>query len=444
MRDRRPVDDRTPSPKLPGLTPRSPSELLVSTRPPVPSRPARPLRRLRDHGEPRQLNGFLRFLSGTLTFLFLVLVGAGGVAVLLRSTFDAPGPLEHATVAVIPKGEGIYEIAGRLEREGIVSDSRLFVAHYLAARLSGGDKSSVKAGEYEIRKGASLRQVLETLSEGRAILYRFAVPEGLTSLQVVERLRADPNLSGEIAHIPPEGALLPDTYKFSRGMARQELLDRMQAEQQRILAQAWAKRQPDIPIKTPEQAMVLASIVEKETGRADERERVAAVFINRLRKGMRLQSDPTIIYGLVGGQGSLGRPISKADIASKTPYNTYQIEGLPPGPICNPGRASIEATLNPAKTADLYFVADGTGGHTFTTNLQDHNTAVANWRRIEREREKARPASAAGPAPAHGGIPAPSESGGGSTSEATTEPAPTPPAARSSEAPAKKQPPKKQ
>jgi UPF0755 protein len=379
------------------------------------------------------MNGFLRFISGSLTFLLLVLVMSGGVAVVLRGSFDTPGPLEQTTVAVIPKGEGIYEIAGRLERDGIIADSRLFVAQYLAGRLYGSDKAAIKAGEYEIKKGASLRQVMETLTEGRAILYKFSAPEGLTSLQIVERLRADPNLTGDIEHIPPEGSLLPDTYKYSRGMARQELLDRMQAEQQKLVAQLWAKRQPDLPIKTPEQAMVLASIVEKETGRPDERERVAAVFVNRLRKGMRLQSDPTIVYGIVGGQGPLGRAISKTDIATKTPYNTYQIDGLPPGPICNPGRASLEATLNPAKTSDLFFVADGTGGHTFTGTLQEHNAAVANWRRIEREREKGRPAAAGGSGQ--------TEAGGATVSEATSEPAPT---KSGGDAPRKQQPRKQQ
>ena len=348
-----------------------------------------------------------------------MLVLSGALAVVLRMKFDLPGPLATSTVAVIPKGEGVIDIAGRLEKEGIVADRRIFVAQYYAARLYGGlagEKSGIRAGEYEIRKQASMRQVLDTLVEGRSILQKFTAPEGLTSLQIVERLRADNNLTGEIAQIPPEGTLLPDTYRFSRGLSRQELLDRMQAEHQKVMAQIWEKRQQDLPVKTPEQALVLASIIEKETGRADERDRVAAVFVNRLRKNMRLQSDPTIVYGLVGGQGPLGRGITRSDIDGKTPYNTYQIDGLPPGPICNPGRAAIEATLNPAKTNDLYFVAEGTGGgHVFTTNLKDHNAAVQNWRKFEREQRAkqgaqapaatpepaaAEPAAAAAPEPA--------------------------------------------
>jgi UPF0755 protein len=317
------------------------------------------------------------------------LLFAALIALLLRSTFDQPGPLAHTTVVVIPKGEGVYEIASRLEREGIVSDRRLFMANYLAARLysgyADGKPVQLKAGEFEVRKQASLRQVLETLTEGRAVLYKITIPEGLTSMQIVERLRAEPNLDGEITDIPAEGALLPDTYKFSRGMQRQELVDRMRSEHQKFVAALWDKRQRNLPLQTVEEAIVLASIVEKETGRPDERERVAGVFVNRLRARMRLQSDPTVIYGLAGGQGTLGRPITRADLEARNPYNTYQIDGLPPTPICNPGRSAIEATLNPAKTADLYFVADGTGGHTFSPTLKEHNSAVQVWRRLERE-----------------------------------------------------------
>jgi UPF0755 protein len=386
MRDSKPAPGRgaapqvLPRPIVPA--PRSPAEVLVPTRPPQPVRRIRPIR------EPRRLNGFFRFINATLTFAFLVLALVGFLALTLRASFDAPGPLAHATVVAIPKGESIYDIAGRLEKDGVIADRRLFMAQYFASRIYGGlsgERASIKAGDYEIKRNATLRQVLDTLVEGRAILLKVTIPEGLTSQQIVERLKAETQLTGDIAQIPAEGTLLPDTYKFSRGMSRQEMVDRMQAEHQKVLAALWEKRQKDLPVRTAEQAMVLASIIEKETGRADERDKVAAVFVNRLRAKMRLQSDPTIIYGLVGGQGSLGRPITRADIDSRTPYNTYQIDGLPPGPICNPGRASIEATLNPAKTADLYFVADGSGGHVFTSNLKEHNAAVQRWRQIERE-----------------------------------------------------------
>lgn len=374
---------REPTLRDPALLPRSLAEALEPTR--APKAP----RRIRSRSEPGRFSGFFGFLNGLLSFLFLVAALVGILSLVLQSSFDQPGPLGHTTVAVIPKGEGVYEIASRLEREGVISDRRMFMAQYLAERLytnyAEGKPIQLKAGEFEIRKQASLRQVLDTLSEGRAILYRITIPEGLTSAQIVERLKAEPNLEGEIGQIPPEGSLLPDTFKFSRGMPRQELVDRMRTEQQRLLATLWEKRQKNLPFETPAQAMTLASIVEKETGRADERSRVAGVFVNRLRSRMRLQSDPTIVYGIIGGQGSLGRPITRPDIDTRTAYNTYQIDGLPPGPICNPGRSAIEATLDPAKTTDLYFVADGTGGHTFSASLKDHNSAVQTWRRVERD-----------------------------------------------------------
>lgn len=390
-----------PTLRDPTLMPRSPAEVLEPTRAP------RAPRRVRIQREPGPVSGMLRFFNGFLSFAFLGLLIAAVVALVLRANFEQPGPLAHATVAVVPKGEGVYEIASRLEREGIVSDRRLFMANYLIERLyssmTAGKPIQLKAGEFEIRRLASLRQVLDTLIEGKTILYRITIPEGLTSAQIVDRVRAEPNLQGEVQNLPPEGTLLPDTYKFSRGMARQELVDRMRTEQQRFLATVWEKRQKDLPVQTPDQALVLASIIEKETGRADERDRVAGVFVNRLKTRMRLQSDPTIVYGLAGGQGSLGRGITRADIDAKTPYNTYQIDGLPPTPICNPGRPAIEATLNPAKTSDLYFVADGAGGHTFSPTLKDHNSAVQVWRRFEREmkvKQQAEPAGIAVPASA--------------------------------------------
>jgi UPF0755 protein len=200
--------------------------------------------------------------------------------------------------------------------------------------------------------------------------------------------------------VPPEGSLLPETYGIEKGMTRQALLERMQEKMQQFLAAAWGKRKPGILLKTPQEAVVFASIVEKETGRPDERDRVAAVFMNRLRKGMRLQSDPTVIYGIVGGQGPLGRPLTRADLDQKSTHNTYQIDGLPPTPICNPGRSAIEAALNPAATNDLYFVADGTGGHVFSDTLKDHNAAVSNWRKIEHERAKEAEAAPANAVPA--------------------------------------------
>lgn len=375
--------DKPPSmlPTRSGIRPRSPSEALEPGR--APSRP----RSGKIRNENPRLGGFVRVLSGLFTMGLVTMGALAALGALLYHLYDRPGPLGVSRTVAIPKGEGRIEIAERLEREGVISNRWAFIASHLMQNWLGreGKRLELKAGEYEIKKNASMREVAELIAEGKSVLYKISLPEGLTSQQIVERLKAEPNLTGDITEVPAEGTLLPDTYRFSKGMARQEIVDRMKSEQQRLLASLWESRVADLPIDSPEKAVILASIVEKETGRADERHRVAGVFVNRLRKPMRLQSDPTIIYGIVGGQGSLGRPITRDDIEQKTAYNTYRINGLPPGPICNPGRPAIEATLNPAKTTDLYFVADGSGGHKFSATLDEHNDAVANWRKVERE-----------------------------------------------------------
>lgn len=371
-----------------GVRPRSPAEALEPSR--APARPPKSRRKKRKP-QSRRVSRFVRVLSGTLTLILIGLVGLVFVSSALSYQFKRPGPLQVTQTVSIPKGEGRIEIAQRLEREGIISSRYAFVAGYLMRsgwRTKPG--MDLKAGEYEIKKGSSMREVLDTLIKGKSVLYKVTIPEGLTSEQIVGRLNAAPNLTGEIIDIPSEGTVLPDTYSFSKNADRSELLARMMADHKKVVATLWENRQPDLPIATPEEAVILASIVEKETGRADERDRVASVFVNRLTKKMRLQSDPTIIYGIVKGKGSLGRPISKKDIAEKTEYNTYRINGLPPGPICNPGRAAISATLNPAKTENLFFVANETGGHTFTKTLKDHNAAVQKWRQIERQRRQER------------------------------------------------------
>ncbi|HWK38504.1 MAG TPA: endolytic transglycosylase MltG, partial [Hyphomicrobium sp.] len=344
----------------------------------------------------------MRILSGVFTLILFLMLAAGGMLALLYHQFEAPGPLTASRVITVPRGEGRIEIATRLEKEGAISNRWAFIANYLLRNAIGPKQTELKAGDYEIKKHASMAEIMETLALGRGVLSKITIPEGWTSLQIVQRLREEEELVGEITEIPPEGSLLPDTYRYSKGMDRRELLERMQSEMQRLLAAEWERRQPSLPITTPEEALVFASIVEKETGRADERGRVASVFMNRLRKGMRLQSDPTVIYGIAGGQGSLGRPITRADLDQKTAHNTYQIGGLPPTPICNPGRSAIEASLDPPKTNDLYFVADGTGGHTFSDTLKDHNAAVSVWRKVERERKKDA-AAASNAAPGTGG-----------------------------------------
>jgi len=243
----------------------------------------------------------------------------------------------------------------------------------------------LKHGEYLFKQRASIRDVIEILSEGKSVQYKVTVPEGLTSQQIVERLKDEENLTGDVTQIPAEGSLMPETYSIEKGMSRQELIERMQAKQKQVLEAAWEHRRKDLPYKSPEEVVVLASIIEKETGRADERERIAGVFVNRLGKGIPLQSDPTILYGIYGGGVAWGKPILQSEKTTKNAHNTYQIKGLPPTPICNPGRPALEAALNPTSTGELFFVADGNGGHVFSATLKDHNTAVANWRKLEKE-----------------------------------------------------------
>ena len=357
------------------VLPRSPAEALEPMRPPEPPE--------RDEPEPDP-HPFLRMLDGVFTFFFLLACLAVGVFYWVKVQFDQPGPLATSTVVVIPRGEGVSAIAERLERDGVIADRRIFMTSILYFMYLKG-AGSLKAGEYEFRKYATMRSVLDILVEGKSIEHKVTLAEGLTSFQIVEKLRAHPELKGEITEIPPEGSLLPDTYRFGSNDTRQDIIERMRTAQAKFLAKVWETRDQDIVVTTPEEALILASIVEKETGRADERPLIASVFENRLRKNMRLQSDPTIIYGLVAGQGALDHPIQQEEVDRETAYNTYKINGLPPTPIANPGRAAIEAVLRPAKTKDLYFVADGTGGHVFAPSLVEHNKNVFKWRKVERE-----------------------------------------------------------
>ena len=270
----------------------------------------------------------------------------------------------------------------------------------MAARYTKLDQG-LRFGEYEIPAGASMQDILTLLNRGGNVLRQVVVPEGLTSWQVVELLNAREELAGEVPAVPAEGSLAPAGYDFQRGDAREGLIARMQAGQEAILDAAWASRAPDLPLASEEELLTLASIVEKETGVAEERQRVAAVFVNRLRRGMRLQTDPTVIYGITEGKGTLGRGLRASELATATPYNTYVRAGLPPTPIANPGRASIEAAANPEASDYLYFVADGSGGHAFARTLEEHNANVANWRRVEARRAaEAREAEAAAAAAA--------------------------------------------
>ena len=324
----------------------------------------------------------MRLLSGLFSLLVMGGVGAVGAGVYGKSKFEEPGPSTEETVVVLKRGSGLNAIAGTLEREKVVSNALVF---RLGAKWKGVDRS-LKAGEYAIPAGASMQAVLKQLIEGETVQRKVTAVEGQTSFAIVARLNAAEKLTGEITEIPPEGSLAPETYFYQGDESRAEVLARMQAAQVKILDELWEKRAPNLPLKTQQEALILASIVEKETGVSSERARVAAVFINRLNRGMRLQTDPTVIYGITLGKSVLGRGLKRSELKAKTPYNTYVINGLPPTPIANPGRAAIEATLNPITSKELYFVADGTGGHAFGETLKQHNRNVKAWRKIERER----------------------------------------------------------
>ncbi len=324
----------------------------------------------------------VKLMQMIMSITFFTAILLAGFVMYSRYQVDRPGPLRKAVVFEVKKGQGLGAIAESLEDKGIIYDKRLFKINPATLRVA----KKLKAGKFAIPERASMQQVLDILVRGRAIYYKVTVPEGLTSQQVVGILNKHPQLTGEITEIPPEGSLMPDTYQFDAGAKRSELLAKMSRMQTEFLNSKWQNRQPDLPVKTPREAVILASIVEKETGIEGERRRVAGVFVNRLRKGIKLQSDPTIIYGLVGGKGKLGHPLRRSELNKKTGYNTYHITGLPPTPIANPGRKAIEAVLNPARTRDLYFVADGSGGHAFASTLKEHKKNVRKWRKIEAER----------------------------------------------------------
>ncbi len=372
--------------------------------------------------------------SNALTLFIVVLVVLAGVLAWGRQAYTTPGPLAQAVCFRVEKGASLSQVSRALEEQGVISDARIFRIGADYSQKAG----SLKFGSYLIDAGASMEQVVADLTAGgqstcgREVNFRIGVAsaevilreldpttnryvevvrfdpataapptdyldaaqaadlrwrvtlaEGVTSWQVVDALKRADFLTGEVKEVPPEGSLSPDSYEVEKGADRGALLADMQARQAATLADLWAARAEGLPYKTPEEALIMASIVEKETGIPEERPQVASVFLNRLAKGMRLQTDPTVIYGITKGEGVLGRGLRQSELRRETPYNTYVITGLPPTPIANPGRLSIEAALNPAQTDYLYFVADGSGGHAFATTLEDHNKNVAKWREIE-------------------------------------------------------------
>jgi UPF0755 protein len=376
-------------------------------------------------------------VSNALTLAIVILFLVGGVIVWGTSQYKEGGPLAEAICLQVPSGASMGSVSADLAGQGAVSSARIF---RLGADYSE-KASQLKAGSFLIEAGASMEQIVDVVTRGGRntcgtevvfrvgvtrkqvqvreldpatnryveqarfepqvepvdpvytaaldasdTLIRFAVAEGVTSWTIVEALNNIDVLSGEIAAVPSEGSLAPDSYEISKGQDRNEILADMAARQERILAQAWAERADDVEVETPQEALILASIIEKETAVAEERGQVASVFTNRLNRGMRLQTDPTVIYGITKGEGILGRGLRRSELRAETPWNTYVIPALPPTPIANPGRASIEAALNPESTDLLFFVADGTGGHAFARTLDEHNANVAKWRKIEAER----------------------------------------------------------
>jgi UPF0755 protein len=374
--------------------------------------------------------------SNALTLFIVVLVALAGLLAWGRQQYTGPGPLTEAICFRVDKGASLSSVGRALEEQGAVSDARIF---RIGADYS--EKSArLKFGSYLLQPSASMTEILDVLTAGgqstcgREVNFRIGVAtarvvlrqldpatnryvevvsfdpateaapaeyvdvaaaddlrlrvtlaEGVTSWQVVDALKRADFLTGSVDAIPPEGTLSPDSYEVERGADRAALIAEMTARQSATLAELWAARASDLPYDTPEEALIMASIVEKETGIAEERKRVASVFINRLAQGMRLQTDPTVIYGITKGEGVLGRGLRQSELRRETPYNTYVVDGMPPTPIANPGRLSIEAALNPDKTDYLYFVADGSGGHAFAATLAEHNDNVAKWRKIEAE-----------------------------------------------------------
>jgi UPF0755 protein len=374
--------------------------------------------------------------SNALTLFIVGLIAVAAVLAWGRNEFTGPGPLAQSVCVKVEKGASLSAVSRSLEDQGAVSDARIF---RIGADYSEKAKG-LKFGSYLVSPGSSMQDVLDLLTAGgqstcgREVNFRIgitssqivlreldpadnryvdvvkfdpavdAVPaeyldasqdedlrwqitlaEGVTSWQVVEELKRADFLEGTVAAVPPEGSLAPDGYEVDKGGDRGALLTAMQDSQKLILADLWAKRADGLPYKTPEEALIMASIVEKETGVAEERRQVASVFLNRIAQGMKLQTDPTVIYGLTKGEGALGRGLRQSELRRETPYNTYVIDGLPPTPIANPGKLSIEAALNPDTTPYIFFVADGTGGHAFASTLEEHNKNVAKWRAIEAE-----------------------------------------------------------
>ena len=323
-------------------------------------------------------------LNLAMTIFVVVVALAGAIIYWGKHEFETNGPLTESTVVQIDRGSSLNQIARLLVEHKVIESHWLFVLAVQAYQ----NEDKLQAGEFRFEPGVSMYSIMSDIVSGRAVTYDITIPEGWTSHQIVEKINAIPNLKGELTNVPPEGSLMPETYQYTYGNTKSEIIDWMKKAHENALSKAWETRDPDLPLNSPEELLILASLVEKETTQVDERGHVAGVFINRLNKPMRLQSDPTILYGIYGGEAwSKSRTILKTEKDQENSYNTYKIDGLPPGPIANVGRAALEAVANPIRTNDLYFVADGTGGHVFAETYDEHRINVAKWRKIERERK---------------------------------------------------------
>jgi|APTNR8051073442_1049403.scaffolds.fasta_scaffold03320_6 UPF0755 protein len=315
----------------------------------------------------------LRWLGRLAALLVVAAVGGGWY---VHDLYTRPGDLAEATTVIVPKGESVRQIGYRLADAGVIRAPWLFS---LSARLNDVD-TRVRAGEYLFPAGVSIEGTIDLLRSGDVVQRALTIPEGRTSGEIVLIVASADGLEGDLTSVPGEGTLLPETYHYVHGDSRPEMIERMQEAMRETVDALWEARADGLPFATPEEAIILASIVEKETGLVAERPRVAAVFINRLRLGMPLQADPTVVYGINGTAGPLGRALTKDDLKTPSPFNTYLNTGLPPQPIANPGRDAIAAVLKPLDTDELFFVADGSGGHRFAATLAEHNRNVARWR----------------------------------------------------------------
>ena len=333
------------------------------------------LQPIETHTRPRMEDPMrlLRMLTVTVVPIALAL---GGAWLYACHWYEAPGPLAEETTVLIAPGMGFKGIARVLAQEGVIEQPILYMIKVLMEK----QHAAFQAGEYAFLPGIAPQAVTKKLTQGDVVIHSITIPAGVMSEDIRAILAQEPLLTGDIPDDIAEGAVLPETYFFRRGDGRPQVIARMQAHMQAALDKAWQARKPDVPLRTPQEALTLASIVEKETGLPQERGRVAAVFLNRLRLGMKLQSDPTTVYGIFRASGERKSGLTKHDLASDSPYNTYVIPGLPPGPITHPSKAAIEAALNPPETAELYFVANGHGGHVFATTLDEHRRNVASYR----------------------------------------------------------------